>query len=274
MQGYPSNFTVTRAEKLTIWIQFEITRPVAAIKSLRFALFFLSNAFYSKITFYTKYFLLSYFIDIVSTLCYHLGEFVKFYAISDKDVKIWLTLSPWLQSAMDLSNAAKKNEHVSYIDKSDASWVGKTNSHPTHKMFIHPYTISRNQFCMVSTQFSFFINISDLWKCILYHTMLNIDSWIKTHLGEKDKTAREQTHKKWNPILWISFVIIFILPAFHFKSHFIVSLIWQLCLCHVFKRISMNKSYGILLQLSKIDRSLSKTMRSWSFWGFTLTTVI
>ena len=29
---------VTRAEKLTIWIQFEITRPVAAIKSLRFAL--------------------------------------------------------------------------------------------------------------------------------------------------------------------------------------------------------------------------------------------
>ena len=30
---------VTRVEKLTIWIQFEITRPVAAIKSLRFALF-------------------------------------------------------------------------------------------------------------------------------------------------------------------------------------------------------------------------------------------
>ena len=30
---------VTQAEKLTIWIQFEITRPVAAIKSLRFALF-------------------------------------------------------------------------------------------------------------------------------------------------------------------------------------------------------------------------------------------
>ena len=29
---------VTRAEKLTILIQFEITRPVAAIKSLRFAL--------------------------------------------------------------------------------------------------------------------------------------------------------------------------------------------------------------------------------------------
>ena len=27
--------------KLTIWIQFEITRPVAAIKSLRFALVFL-----------------------------------------------------------------------------------------------------------------------------------------------------------------------------------------------------------------------------------------
>ena len=39
LQGHPSNFTVTRAEKLTIWIQFEITRPVAAIKSLRFALF-------------------------------------------------------------------------------------------------------------------------------------------------------------------------------------------------------------------------------------------
>ena len=34
------HFTVTRAKKLTIWIQFEITRPVAAIKSLRFALFF------------------------------------------------------------------------------------------------------------------------------------------------------------------------------------------------------------------------------------------
>ena len=30
---------VTRVEKLTIWIQFEIARPVAAIKSLRFALF-------------------------------------------------------------------------------------------------------------------------------------------------------------------------------------------------------------------------------------------
>ena len=39
LQGHPSNFTVTRAEKLTIWIQFEITRPVADIKSLRFALF-------------------------------------------------------------------------------------------------------------------------------------------------------------------------------------------------------------------------------------------
>ena len=39
LQGHPSNCTVTRAEKLTIWIQFEITRPVAAIKSLRFALF-------------------------------------------------------------------------------------------------------------------------------------------------------------------------------------------------------------------------------------------
>ena len=39
LQGHPSNFTVTRAEKLTIWIQFEITRLVAAIKSLRFALF-------------------------------------------------------------------------------------------------------------------------------------------------------------------------------------------------------------------------------------------
>ena len=39
-RGHPSNFTVTQAEKLTIWIQFEITRPVAAIKSLRFALFY------------------------------------------------------------------------------------------------------------------------------------------------------------------------------------------------------------------------------------------
>ena len=40
LQCRPSNLTVTRAEKLTIWIQFEITRPVAAIKSLRFALLF------------------------------------------------------------------------------------------------------------------------------------------------------------------------------------------------------------------------------------------
>ena len=39
-RGHPSNFTVTRAEKLRIWIQFEITWQVAAIKSLRFALFF------------------------------------------------------------------------------------------------------------------------------------------------------------------------------------------------------------------------------------------
>ena len=30
---------VTRVEKLTIWIQFEINRPVAAIESLRFAFF-------------------------------------------------------------------------------------------------------------------------------------------------------------------------------------------------------------------------------------------
>ena len=37
-RGHRSNFIVTRAEKLTIWIQFEITTPVAAIKSLRFAL--------------------------------------------------------------------------------------------------------------------------------------------------------------------------------------------------------------------------------------------
>ena len=36
---------VTRAEKLTIWIQFEITRPVAAIKSLRFALLFFKVTF-------------------------------------------------------------------------------------------------------------------------------------------------------------------------------------------------------------------------------------
>ena len=61
--GHPSNFSVTRAEKLTIWIQFEITRPVAAIKwiqfeitrpvaaikSLRFALLFLDlYKYYSK----------------------------------------------------------------------------------------------------------------------------------------------------------------------------------------------------------------------------------
>ena len=39
----PSNFKVTQAEKSTIWIQFEINRPVAAVKSLRFALFFLCH---------------------------------------------------------------------------------------------------------------------------------------------------------------------------------------------------------------------------------------
>ena len=41
-RGHPSNFKVTRAEKWAIWIQFKlskITRRVAAIKSLRFALF-------------------------------------------------------------------------------------------------------------------------------------------------------------------------------------------------------------------------------------------
>ena len=32
-QGHPSNFTTTQAEKSTICIQFDITRPVAAIKS-------------------------------------------------------------------------------------------------------------------------------------------------------------------------------------------------------------------------------------------------
>ena len=48
MQGYPSNFTVTRAEKLTIWIQFEISRPVAAIKSLRFALFYIDGTSQTK----------------------------------------------------------------------------------------------------------------------------------------------------------------------------------------------------------------------------------
>ena len=37
-QGHPSNFKVTQAEKSTIWIQFEIIRRFAAIKSLRFAL--------------------------------------------------------------------------------------------------------------------------------------------------------------------------------------------------------------------------------------------
>ena len=37
-RGHPSNCTVTQAVKSLICIQFEITRPVAAIKSLRFAL--------------------------------------------------------------------------------------------------------------------------------------------------------------------------------------------------------------------------------------------
>ena len=48
LQGHPSNFTVTRVKKLTIWNQFEITRPVAAIKSLRFALFLSENIGRSK----------------------------------------------------------------------------------------------------------------------------------------------------------------------------------------------------------------------------------
>ena len=39
-QGHPSNFKVTGADKLTIWIQFEISRSVAAIKTLRFALLY------------------------------------------------------------------------------------------------------------------------------------------------------------------------------------------------------------------------------------------
>ena len=36
-RGHPSNCKVTRTEQQTIWNQFEITRPVAAIKFLRFA---------------------------------------------------------------------------------------------------------------------------------------------------------------------------------------------------------------------------------------------
>ena len=47
-RGHPSNFTVTRAENLTIWIQIEITWPVAAIKSLRFALFHASFSLSKK----------------------------------------------------------------------------------------------------------------------------------------------------------------------------------------------------------------------------------
>ena len=41
--SHPSNFTVTRAEKLMIWIQFEIAWPIAAIKYLRFVLLFFKN---------------------------------------------------------------------------------------------------------------------------------------------------------------------------------------------------------------------------------------
>ena len=48
-QGHPSNFTViqdkTWAEKSSNWIQFEITRASAAIKSLRFALFRMISQF-------------------------------------------------------------------------------------------------------------------------------------------------------------------------------------------------------------------------------------
>ena len=57
-RGYPSNFMVTRVEKFMIWIQFEITRPVAAIKSLRFALWWwlhMGHAFVMMVTYGTPY---------------------------------------------------------------------------------------------------------------------------------------------------------------------------------------------------------------------------
>ena len=71
LQGHPSNFTVTRAEKLTIWIQFEITRPVAAIKSLRFALFLL----------------------IYLKLCFHVHVFVSIWNMCDFGFSCCITVS-------------------------------------------------------------------------------------------------------------------------------------------------------------------------------------
>ena len=48
-RGHPSNFKVTQVEKSMIWIEFEITGPVAAIKSLRFSLLACSRACASKV---------------------------------------------------------------------------------------------------------------------------------------------------------------------------------------------------------------------------------
>ena len=59
LQGHLSNLTVTRAEKLKIWIQFEITRPVAAIKSLRFALFLI------------KYFNYQHCLSVRNKVCFY-----------------------------------------------------------------------------------------------------------------------------------------------------------------------------------------------------------
>ena len=52
--GHPSNFKVTLAEKSLIWIQFEITRLVTAIKSLRFALLFIYLFLYTTVVFGPK----------------------------------------------------------------------------------------------------------------------------------------------------------------------------------------------------------------------------
>ena len=72
-RGHPSNFTVTQAEKLTIWIQFEITRPVLAIKSLRFALFFVSSEIFNQAewTYFARIFFLVHFLSpkVVTSFC-------------------------------------------------------------------------------------------------------------------------------------------------------------------------------------------------------------
>ena len=61
-------------KKLTIWIQFEITRPVAAIKSLRFALF----------------------LRVLGWTCYHGTNFFQVYISNWENLKVSFRFGDWL----------------------------------------------------------------------------------------------------------------------------------------------------------------------------------